>query len=250
MTQHCKNSYKKLFQLTDHEVHIWSIALSSLTDIADLESVLSNEERVEAGRFRFEIDQRRSVISRGMLRVILGKYLDIQPQEIKFSYNPHDKPLLQFPNMKGKLWFNVSHSKDYIVYVLTRANEIGVDIEYINLAFATKEIASQFFSLAEIKAFNELPIALQPQAFFSCWTRKEAFIKAVGEGLSYSLKDFDVTLKPGDPARLIEIRRPGMNASEWSLYDIEVERGYKAALAVHDHPTRILYRNFADLILA
>jgi 4'-phosphopantetheinyl transferase len=174
----------------------------------------------------------------------LGKYLSVNPKKIEFSYNPYGKPSLKPSNMQKGIGFNVSHAEDYILFAVSQNEGVGIDIEYLDPQFSTQEIAEQFFSSSEAAVFQSLPENFKTEAFFNCWTRKEAFIKAIGEGLSCPLKDFDVSLRPGDPAKLLEIRRPGASASEWGLFDIEVGKDYKAALAVKGSVNQLKYYRY------
>lgn len=186
---------------------------------------LDAAERARAARFHFDIHRRHFVVGRGFLRRLLARYLDARPEEVRFSYGPQGKPMLDGEHRASPLRFNASHSGDWAVYGFVHDHEIGVDVELVKEALATEGIAERFFSAGEVETLNGLPKDEKPGAFFRCWTRKEAYIKAVGSGLSHPLDTFDVTLSPGEPARLSRVEG-------WSLFNVEVAPGYAGALAV------------------
>ena len=202
------------------------------SDFMRFQSLLSSEELAKADKFRFRMDKNRYVVAHGFLRTLLGTYLNCDPKALEFGANPYGKPFLKNRSISNSIFFNVSDSGDRVVYVFNRGGEIGVDIEKICSDFATQEVAERFFSDYEVSVFRSLPENDKVEAFYNCWTRKEAFIKAVGEGLSYPLKDFDVSLKPGEYAKVLRIREDTKEASEWTLQEISVALGYKAAFAI------------------
>lgn len=213
------------------EVHVWRASLER--DGAEAErlwATLTDDERERARRFHFERDRRRFVIARGALRELLGRYLATPPALIRFAYNEFGKPVLW--RDAGGLRFNVSHSHEAALYAFTLGREVGVDVELLRDDFASLEIAERFFSEAEVRALASLPAELRTQAFFNCWTRKEAYIKALGEGLSHPLDRFTVSLKPGEPARLVSTVQDPREAGEWSIVDLKPFGGYAAALAI------------------
>jgi len=155
------------------------------------------DERQRAERFRFERDRRRFIVAHGVLRDILGRYLKCSPAQVSFSYNQYGKPALAQESEAIGLRFNMSHSHEVALYALTRAREVGVDVELLREDFASLEIAERFFSRSEVALLNSLAPELRTDGFFNCWTRKEAYIKALGEGLSHPLDRFAVSLAPG-----------------------------------------------------
>lgn len=202
--------------LTTREVHVWRTRLEQPERVDEFLRTLSDEEREKASRFHFAKHRRHFVVGRGVLRMLLARYLGTQPEEVQFDYGPHGKPSLGGAQRASSLRFNASHSGDFALYAFADDQEVGVDVEYIKSNIAPEEIAKRFFSPREVETLNALAAADQPAAFFRCWTRKEAYIKALGTGLSHPLNEFDVTAAiPG-----------------WSLVDLDVERGYAAALAV------------------
>jgi 4'-phosphopantetheinyl transferase len=194
--------------------------------------LLSPDEVARVDRFRFDRDRRRSTVARGVLRTLLGGYLGEDPRRIAFRYESHGKPALAGPPAERGIRFNVSHSGEIALFAFTLGRELGVDVELVHSMEDAEQIAKSFFSAAENAAFRSLPRELRDEAFFNCWTRKEAYIKAVGEGLSFPLHVFDVSLVPGEPACLLDSRDPEQ-AERWSLCGLpDPAPGYKAALVV------------------
>ena len=212
-------------------VHVWRVDLEQTDDVVQrFRTTLDPDELQRASRFYFERHRRAFVVGRGFLRDVLGRYLQSQPQVLEFSYGVYGKPALNGEHKDTKLRFNMSHSNNVGLLAITEERLIGVDVEHIRADFATEEIARRFFSRCEVDAFNTLAKEEQVAAFFRCWTRKEAFIKATGRGLSQALDGFDVTLGPGVKAELL--RAEDDDASRWSMCDIDVGPDYAAAIAV------------------
>jgi 4'-phosphopantetheinyl transferase len=220
-------------QLAEPEVHLWRASLSAPeSDLAALRNLLTDDERSRGDRFVFAHDRNRFVIARGILRLILGRYLQRNPGEIRFLYGSHGKPAVAGKN-PSRLCFNVSHSHELALYAVAQGREVGVDVEYRKDDRATDAIAERFFSPQEVLALRSLPAATRRQAFFDCWTRKEAYIKGRGQGLSIPLKQFDVSVRPGEPAALLATRELGNQEAEvWTLCDVPLEDPYAAAVAV------------------
>jgi len=217
-------------QLNDDEVHVWQASLEG--DTTDLQNLLSIDERERANRFHFDEHRQKFIIARGTLRLILARYLACQPQSIKFNYNAHGKPALAEPFNEIPLQFNLSHTHTLALYGVTLKKPIGIDVEYTQRAIEINQIAKHFFSPNETLALNKLPLREQKQAFFNCWTRKEAYIKAKGKGLTIPLDSFDVSLNPQDPAELIEIRNDVTTTNDWALYALNLQKDYVGALVV------------------
>lgn len=192
-------------------------------------------EQARAERFIFPKDRTHFVVARGLLRVLLGRYLQRYPQHLYFDYGPHGKPELAPDTGDGSLHFNVSHSHGLALYAITRQRDIGVDVEHVRPGFAEEHIAERFFSPREVAVLRALPVALQSTAFFACWTRKEAFIKARGDGLSLPLDQFDVAFAPGKPAALLYTAWDSHEAARWTLRDLAPGVGYMGAVAVAGH---------------
>lgn len=218
------------------EVHVWRIRLEENNELLEqFRATLSSEEIDRANRFHFEKHRRHFIVGRGFLRDVLGRYLYASPRELEFSYNKYGKPSLK---SEVKLRFNMSHSHEVALLAVAEDVELGVDVEHIRADFASEDIARRYFSRLEVETFDALPKEEQVAAFFRCWTRKEAYIKAIGKGLSQSLDCFDVTLAPGAPAALL--RADSEDKLTWSFSDLDAGPEYAAALAVEGAGSRVL----------
>jgi 4'-phosphopantetheinyl transferase len=217
-------------------VQVFSVSLDDLPLAAPL-SRLSPDESRRASRFHFERDRRRFAAARGVLRELLGRYLGVDPSALVFSYGPQGKPALASP-WKG-LRFNVSHSGGLALLAFSTDHEIGVDIEQERPVPEMDSIAERHFSPRESAELRLLEERERRRAFFHCWTRKEAFVKAVGDGLSHALDAFDVTLAPGEPARLLRVAGDPEAGRRFRLEGLEPAEGFAAALAVLGRPTRV-----------
>ena len=229
--------------LAPNQIHVWRVALNQNPDrLPELSKTLSTEERARADRFHFQKDRIQFIESRAALRQLLSQYLDLAPNEIKFTAGPQGKPALATGLSHFDLRFNLSRRDGLALIAFTHGREIGIDVELVRPDLDLFEIAEVSFSENELKMLRALPEGVQPAGFYNCWTRKEAFIKAVGEGFSFPLKQFDVSLAPGDPAKLLSVRFDPSSPHEtvpsgnWTLQDIPVADGYVAALA-HEAPT-------------
>src|SRR2546425_7227123 len=216
--------------LTAEEVHVWRVWLDQepSTIEACLE-ILSPDERIRARKYHFHRDFEHFVVARAVLRHILSRYANVSPHEIEVIYDQYGKPRLR--SCATPLGFNLSHAKGIALYAISQVHAIGVDIEYARANSSGDEIARQFFSANEVASLCSLPSGLRTVAFFNCWTRKEAYIKARGEGLSHPLDRFTVSIIPGQPARLLMADDP-TETSRWTLMDLSAGAGYVASLAV------------------
>ncbi len=226
--------------LESDEVHVWRATLDgSPSRVTRLNQMLVPEEREKADRFHFPKDRNRFIVARGFTRSILSGYLELDPGELQFKCNPYGKPALLTARAGVPLRFNISHSHGLGLCAVTHGREVGVDLERIRPEVATEQIAERYFSPREVAALRTLPLTAQPQAFFDCWTRKEAYIKARGEGLSLPLNMFSVTLAPAEPARLLEVRADPGEVSRWILRELLPAPGYAAAIAVEGTSMRL-----------
>jgi 4'-phosphopantetheinyl transferase len=217
--------------LPRHEVHVWRAPLDQPQSLTDFFATLAPDEKQWAARFHFQKDREHFIAARGMLRAILSRYLNIKPDDLAFGYSAYGKPFL-VNEQGGDVRFNVSHSHSLALFAFAREHDLGIDVEQIRTEVAEEQIAERFFSACEVAALHALPANQQAEAFFNCWTRKEAYIKARGEGLSLPLDQFDVTLAPGEPAALLRTRIAANEASRWSMIELAPAAGYKAALVV------------------
>ncbi len=231
--------------LVPGEVHVIAASLDELPSAAR-RAWLSADEVARAERFHFPRDRHRFAAGRGLLRGLLGRYLGLDPAELRFVYGPRGKPGLG-PEARD-LRFNVSHSGGLALLAFVRGRHLGVDLERERPLPEAEEMAGRFFSPRESAELRRLPGADRPRAFFRCWTRKEAFIKATGEGLSRPLDAFDVTLAPGEPARLLRVEGEPGDPGRWWLRDLELAAGFAGALAVEGPPLRVACWNWDSAV--
>jgi 4'-phosphopantetheinyl transferase len=220
--------------LKQGEIHIYCTTVSANADRTDaLRKTLSADESARADRNRFELGRQTYIIARGLLRMCLGNYLGQDPRALTFGYTQLGKPYLKnVPDGKTDIHFNVSHSHGGILLGFSRDGEIGVDIEKIRERESFEEIAQRFFAKREWDELQALGKGQRLSGFFRCWTRKEAFIKACGQGLSYPLKKFIVPVEPKAPHMRMEMLGEENDLCAWSLFDIEAPQEYVAACAV------------------
>jgi 4'-phosphopantetheinyl transferase len=225
--------------LPEGEVHLWRIDLEAVRTNEDRwQQILSSDESARAARFHFPIDRQRFVSSRGLLRTILGGYLETNPDRLSFSYSKSEKPSLGPAYSGSGVMFNVSHSGGIALIAFARRREVGVDVEQVCGNFDAEALARRFFSAHEQEQLAALPKEEKFEAFFRCWTRKEAYIKATGEGLSLPLHQFDVSIAAGDCDALLSGQPDNADTAPWSLREVAVGPGYVGALCVHGHDWR------------
>jgi 4'-phosphopantetheinyl transferase len=213
----------------DRQVDVWRVRLDLPTSSLQLlKKLLSANEADRAARFYFPADRNRYIISHGSLRKILALYLRCEPEQFSFSVNAYGKPSLEGEHLE----FNLSHSGDFALIAITRGRKIGVDVEKVRPGISADIIGGHYFSKAEMAELQALPSEQREAAFFLCWTRKEAYIKAQGMGLSLPLESFDVSLTPNRPALLRATRPDRAEAARWTLLSLSVGAGYEAAVAV------------------
>jgi|HubBroStandDraft_1064217.scaffolds.fasta_scaffold124174_2 4'-phosphopantetheinyl transferase len=220
-------------QLTGTDIHVWAAALrQSAEPISSLESTLSTEECERAKKFHFERDRNRFIIVRGILRALLGSYVTVAPEKLKFAYGPNGKPVLADMPGPDTLHFNLAHSGDLMVIALTRAGAIGIDVEQVRLMHDTENIAARFFSSNEATKLKALSKGQQTEAFFNLWTRKEACLKAMGEGLSDEMiRQIEATFLPGEAPRVVAISGNAQTAASWTLKEFVPATGFVVAIA-------------------
>jgi 4'-phosphopantetheinyl transferase len=219
--------------LPEDEVQLWRVDLEAVRpNESHWRKLLSEDESARASRFHFGRDRQSFVASRAILRIILAGYLAAHPTELIFSYSSKEKPSLAPAHAGGGVQFNVSHSGTIAMLAFTRRREIGVDVEQVRRDFELDSIAARFFSGHEQIQLAALPCEKRIDAFFRCWTRKEAYIKATGDGLSLPLSQFDVSLGLEDANALLATRPDGSEASRWLLREVPTKPGYIAAICV------------------
>jgi 4'-phosphopantetheinyl transferase len=229
------------WQLDVHEVHVWAASLRVDAERADeFAHTLSPDETARAKRFVFDRDRKRFTAGRGLLREMLAHYLHREPEQIRFQYSMRGKPSLAGHAENENFHFNLAHSEDVAVFAFSRACPVGVDVERMRRMHDAESIAERFFSARETTLLKSLPEAEKQTGFFNLWTRKEAWLKATGEGIAKLLAQVEVTLRPGEHAQLISILGDTRAAKRWTLHDFEPADGFKAALAVPSLDLKVL----------
>jgi len=235
------NKLQHLLRLTCHEIHIWRITLNQPSaQVFELFNILATDERARAQRFCFDKHRRRFIVARGMLRQILSRYVRVEPQNIQFGYGDKGKPFLR-GHIPPNVQFNLSHSDDVALLAVTADAEIGVDFEVIQPVCDTDCIAKQFFSASECAALQYRSIADSLEMFFNFWTRKEAFTKALGCGLSTPLDNFEVSLEPSEENRIQHSSIRADGSLSWSLLHWKPTSGSVAAVVVSTIPHEIVF---------
>jgi len=221
------------------QLHIWLFELSAGAPALDyFRQQLSADEAARADRFCFPHLRVSYIIAHGVLRGVLARYLRKSPAEIQFSYNPQGKPRVAQDHHGFQ--FNLSHSGMLAACAVAAGCDIGVDIEQTRPISGLFDIARRFFSRAECLDLETVPAEQQVLAFFNCWTRKEAYIKAVGGGLSIPLDSFCVSLLPDEPARLLS--NCENDAARWNLHAFDPGPGYRGAVAYTGYPRDLIVR--------
>ncbi len=219
--------------LQPHQVDVWCAHLNIPNDsLKSLETTLSADEAERAAHFHFPADRDRFIASHGFLRDVLARYLHCEPRQLIFSIGTYGKPALFANSSQKKIEFNLSHSRDYALVAVTWEHKVGIDVEWARQGISSQVIARQYFSKSEVAELVALPSEKWQAGFFNCWTRKEAYIKAQGQGLSLPLESFDVSLTPNEPAILRATRPDQEEAARWTLLSLEIDPRYSSAVAV------------------
>jgi len=233
--------------ISAQEVHVWRASLDvSVLQYENLLGFLSADELERAGRFRFERDQKRFIVARGILRKILGRYLEKDPDKLLFEYTDHGKPKLANNAGNDTFRFNLSHSDAFALYGVTRGRSIGIDIEQIRDDVDVRQVARRFFSPGEIVSLERVNESNLQELFFQYWTRKEAFIKAMGEGISFPLEQCDVSSSSGKVLSPVILLNDGRKISSWNVQDIFPGSGYAAALSVEGDAWNLSHYNYTE----
>jgi 4'-phosphopantetheinyl transferase len=223
------------FVLRENAVHIWLVQTNGESvSLGDFKDLLSSVEQDRASKFKFETDRRRYITAHAALRSILSIYVNSPARELQFASGPYGKPKLAPIHDKKKIAFNLSHSHELALIAVTRGREIGVDVEWVREDFAFDEVAQRFFTTREVAALHALPLHLQREAFYKCWTSKEAFLKAKGTGLSGQLDEVEMMLT--DHVLRLKGTIPNL-----SLIELTVYAGYVAALVVDGVEPQLTY---------
>lgn len=236
------------YTLLRNDVHVWCASLVQPSD--GLCELLSQDERARADRFYFDRDRNRFILSRGLLRMIIGCYLDINPTQIQFCYGPHGKPALQTSFQNRTFYFNLSHSKDLVLFAFSWDHQVGIDIEYLRPISEAEYIADHFFSYNESTLIRTINTKDKLDAFFKIWTSKEAYLKATGGGLTESLSEIDISLTSTDSTHIESIDADRQKSARWHLETIRPASDYLATLAVEGHTPHIVFHQLLDQVLA
>jgi 4'-phosphopantetheinyl transferase len=229
-------------------IHIWTASLEQDDKIISLLiRMLSGDEIDKAYSYRFQKDTRNQIASRGILRSILGFYLSVDPRDLKFEYGKNGKPYLTTSSSDKQILFNVSHSGNRVVYAFSENHEIGIDIEIIREIPEISLIADKYFSKYEIGILNSLPAGSHKEAFFNCWTRKEAFIKASGDGFLKPLDAFDVPFESSESEGILKIDGSRDEAELWTLKGFNAAPGYASAFAIKKIKTTEIYYSWDNI---
>lgn len=221
------------------QVHIWCTSLDQpFNSVTWLSELLSKDEQTRASRFVFDKDRQHFTVARANLRLILSRYLKIEADQLRFRYGAQGKPELAGIN-SNSLYFNISHSHGLALFAVARDRTLGIDLELVRPLNDMDSIAERFFSREEYAAYHILSPEEKPLGFFNCWTRKEAYIKAIGEGLSHSLTEFDVSLTPGKPAKLLRTQNNSRPANDWSMTALTPAFNYVGAIVVEGQSAQI-----------
>ena len=217
------------------EVHVWRADLECEESLLqELRSTLAPDETARAGRYHFEADRKHFLVARGVLRDLLARYTGQAPGDLVLQYGKFGKPFLVQGSPTEPVRFNVSHSNALAVLSFSRGRELGIDLERVRLDFDSDDIAARYFAPQEVAELRALPSALRAEGFFLCWTRKEAYIKARGDGLQIPLQSFSVSLTPGAQERL-----DSTDCARWSLYSLRPAAEYVGAVVIEGRDSRI-----------
>lgn len=228
--------------LGDRDIHVFAMPLDIGPDALEVcAEFLSPSERERAARFKFDPHRNRFIAGRGWMRWILGRYLGVAPGRIEFEYSSRGKPSLRRDVTTDNLHFNLSHSADLAALAVTRLGEIGVDVECIRSVNRVDDLVARFFSARETELFLRLAETEKPAAFFNLWTRKEAWLKATGEGITGPLSEVEVSFLAGDPARLMALHGDAEKAREWILLEFAPREDFVGAVAVRANGIRIQF---------
>ena len=230
------------YRLKKKEAHIWRTDLNLFSrKVAEIDKFLSPEERHRASRFCFEHDKKRFIVGRGLLRILLGNYLDIPPAQIEFVYGEYGKPKLKDSVNHKNIFFNVTHSNELVLYAFSPCPWIGIDIEYVRHINRTIDMAKRFFHLKEYHLLESLPSNKRTEVFYKLWTCKEAYLKATGQGLA-GLEDVEIIDRDNKQIIVVHEDAKSIALNNWCLYKIKPENGYCGAIAIKGQDWEIKLR--------
>jgi 4'-phosphopantetheinyl transferase len=226
--------------LADNEIHVWATTLSVAADaLAQFSASLSPDEKERANKFKFEKHRNRYTAGRGALRAILGQYVGARAADVRFDYLTNGKPAFAQDFAGAGIHFNLAHTEDLALIAVTRIGPVGVDVECVRSVKNVDELVARFFSQRENELFQKVLNDQKPAAFFNLWTRKEAMLKATGEGITRSLSLVEVSFLPGEPARLLAIAGDAAAGERWRMWELEPANGFTGAVAMEGETSHI-----------
>lgn len=230
------------------DVHVWQAALDAGPETeAGCRALLADDERARADQFLFEAHRRRFAVARAVLRRLLGLYLGTDARRVSLAARTGGKPALAAPDGRPPiLRFNLSHSRDRALYAFARGREVGVDLEYVREGWDAEALAARFLAPGERAAIDALPAAERSRAFFACWARKEACLKACGTGIALDLKGVD-TGAPGAGHPLpVDLQPPGGRHTRWWIRDLDLPHPWVGSLATEHDNGSVFARDWPD----
>ncbi len=231
-------------QLGEADVHVWRAHLDAYGADELAWALLDTDEIGRAQRFRRPVDRDRFVAAHAIVRRVLGAYLGRAPSALRFSLGVYGKPALDVRGRAPALCFNLSHSHDVLLLGVARV-DVGIDVERIAGDVEYNELAALVFSVIEQRALAATPLRDRQRAFFIGWTRKEAYIKATGRGVSEGVTHFDVSLEPGAAKQLLFDRRDPAGPKRWTMQDVDVDADYAASLVVAGKGRTVSHRSLS-----
>jgi 4'-phosphopantetheinyl transferase len=229
-----------------NEVHVWRVFNEKISSqIKNLEEILSDDELERAGKFYFEMDRKRFIMVRAILRIILSNYVREKPQHLHFKYSAFGKPMLATNPGSDNICFNLSHSNGIALYAVTLNRHAGIDVEHIRHNIDIEQIAKRFFSSAENSLLNNIHEKDRLAMFFKFWTRKEAIVKATGKGVSFPMEQVDVSSINDDFLSTVKLTDENKEGLCFSVQDLFPEKGYAAAIAIAGNDCKIICRHYS-----
>jgi 4'-phosphopantetheinyl transferase len=233
--------------ITYHQVHVWRASSDLAPEATEyLYGTLADNEKRQAMRYHFAKDRSRYIATHGLLRLVLSRYVMLPPRDLRFSTGAHGKPALATECGGERIMFNSSDSHGLSLYAVACQRRVGIDLEYVSKDLAREGIAEQFFSPLEVAELRSLPSELQNMGFYMCWTRKEAYLKALGAGLYLPLNHFSVSLTPGRPAALLTADGTPDQTTPWSVRSIHPGHGFVGAIVVEGHDWETVCYDWTD----
>jgi 4'-phosphopantetheinyl transferase len=229
-------------RLSNDEVHVWRLRINPAECFpGDSMTILSADEIERKDRLLFQTDKNRFAATRVTLRRILGSYMGISPEKLTFRYGSYGKPCLSAEDHIEDLRFNVSHTHDLALIAVSRKRDVGIDVEQVRAETAYESIAHRIFSASELRAFHKLPPSSRMSAFYATWTQKEALVKALGQGISFSFDRIEVLFDPRPSTTIFNIDGQAIDSNSWWLISLHPAADYRAALAAQGPPCSIRF---------